>query len=160
MKIELRCENCEALFIARSRPDQPDPRFCSVLCMRTSRKKKPSVCQHCGKSYVPKDRLRITFCSRECNYAAMRTVNPHPARPRRLGKGEQMESPQHDPCCDRDCGREDCETCGVYRICDCCMRAAYTISLEKGERDIVPLKRETDGCLVCRDCQTPGAADA
>lgn len=48
--------------------------YCSISCANVPRNKlrstiKPCVCQGCGKTFMPKEANRTTYCSRECAFA-------------------------------------------------------------------------------------------
>ena len=72
----VKCERCGAgmmlqPYIARAR------RFCSRSCPNTAagdnRVKVASAdCQHCGIRFTPKKSDRVTYCSRDCSFAAKR----------------------------------------------------------------------------------------
>ena len=63
------CQECGIQFQRRVSQGQV-ARFCSNRCCGLAvRKKQPIVCQHCGRTFLPKEANRATFCSRECAFA-------------------------------------------------------------------------------------------
>jgi hypothetical protein len=70
----MNCEFCGEEFVQNTRAK--DHRFCSKKCARKAQYNKGKdmicICKYCGKEFRPKERDRITYCSRECAFADKR----------------------------------------------------------------------------------------
>lgn len=60
-------EGCRKVFLSI----QQQQKYCSIPCARRHRRAWVT-CQQCGARYRPKKSNRITYCSRECSYAALK----------------------------------------------------------------------------------------
>ncbi len=104
-----RAKSVRACRHCRSRlPFGSKARYCSDACRKASRGNrllamrlacvvvggpvaKPSVCVWCGQTWIPQDRRRRMFCSRECARKAARKTSKHKRRQRiRSGHADKI----------------------------------------------------------------------
>lgn len=116
----------------------------SEVCCGLSRRRPNSMCQQCGKSYCPKQRDRVTFCSRSCGYQWGREQ----ARYRNAMKAWAAEHYYYQVYIEKSL--RACDVCGVLFVpagnqLRCSEECAYEALKALKRRQYVPVKRT---CIV------------
>lgn len=60
------CRRCGDDFQAKCKTNE----YCSRKCFQEDKARDLYVCSYCGKVFIPKERTRTTYCSRDCYFAA------------------------------------------------------------------------------------------
>lgn len=70
------CNYCNVTF--KPNKYSPNQKFCSKRCSRKynyeHRNGQPFICKYCGKTFIPKAKDRIHYCSRECYFKQKKEI--------------------------------------------------------------------------------------
>lgn len=126
------CVRCGETFdVKRQNPRQ---RYCSPRCANLAKgpaysakynTKRELTCKHCGKPFVPKVVDRVTYCSRECSFAAIAS-RPRPCK----SCGQEFVPGKQGYSSDVYCSQE-CSDRGVPKRCELCGKEFYGAELAK-----------------------------
>lgn len=124
-----QCEGCGKRFEGWLSSRRGAPRFCSIQCTAQSRRRPPCTCAHCGKTFIPKHHSRITYCSRECAFTAVKRA---------------PSCPVYFPQC-KQCNQVFTSKHGAKRICSLeCVREMARLN-----QKYVPKPARTVVCVMC-----------